>query len=172
MKQRGLQDSRGFWFAEELGGSQRFQAFLAPFSLSHLHERPSVAFVTFVVSSCFHSFPLLRGEASGYASRAAAFYRRRLDAECRGQVFSEPPPSKEEAIRRKLHDSYGSMLRALAVLTCFRVVSRGVGSLTPRLSQWKSLKVQPMVKQVSCERIFTRLESQVAARKRGCFKTH
>ena len=35
---------------------------------------------------------------SGYSSRAASYYRRRLDAECRGQAFSDVAPSREEAI--------------------------------------------------------------------------
>ncbi|CAE7584828.1 Mcm9 [Symbiodinium sp. CCMP2456] len=59
----------------ELGGSLRFRDFLAPFGLcdssdSSLHAR--------------------------YSSRAASFYRRRLDAECRGQAFGDVPPSREE----------------------------------------------------------------------------
>eukprot|EP00439_Symbiodinium_sp_Y106_P052108 s4488_g6.t5 len=61
----------------ELGGSLRFRAFLAPFGLGDSSGAGS---------SCH----------ARYSSRAASYYRRRLDAECRGQAFSDVAPSREE----------------------------------------------------------------------------
>ncbi|CAE7891586.1 AGD6 [Symbiodinium necroappetens] len=62
----------------ELGGSLRFRAFLAPFGLCDSSDS---------ADSSLHA---------RYSSRAASFYRRRLDAECRGQAFGDVPPSREE----------------------------------------------------------------------------
>ena len=44
---------------------------------------------------CFASL----SSVSGYASKAARFYKRRLDAEVSGQTFQEDPPEEAEARR-------------------------------------------------------------------------